>query len=533
MALPSFKLPARSPSDTSGGAVRPNVLYIMADDLNDSVARMGGHPQARTPALERLMSRGVRFTNAQVNVPVCGPSRACTVTGLGPWTTGYYGFNFHRDLWFNNPVMKNSKTFMEAFGDAGYRVFGTGKIMHNRQERMSVWKDGYGHKVDWGPWSWDGKKTTRGGGWPLYSGHQSLPKGWGPGLAMGPLSDVPVVPADPARNVPGYTGWVNNDTTPFRYESEEDRDQMNDEKQALWARDILNRVHDDPFLLCVGIGRPHGPWIAPKKYFDLFPLEEIQLAPQLKNDLRDVPNIIRAKGAYHGFGKYKTLVNGGPDMLKRWTQAYLACVAFADDCIGTILHALDRSPHRDNTLVVFVSDNGYHMGEKFSLFKKSCWEESCRIPMVIAGPGVAENRICKTPVSLIDLFPTFVDRCELNPDPNRSGSRAKLDGHSLSSLLASPEKGTWTGPPVAVSAVNSTRKVKKDHVAPVDDQHWTARSERYRYIRYHDGSEELYDHETDPQEWKNLSRNPAYADVKKRLQTELSEVTGLTLRPAE
>jgi arylsulfatase A-like enzyme len=134
-------------------AAQPNLFFICCDDLNDAIAGLGGHPQAQTPNLDRLCERGVRFTNGQVNVPICGPSRASFLSGLSPWTTGYFGYNFTRDPWWNNPTLGQQPTFMEHAGANGYGVYGTGKIFHNGQEKQSVWNREHGHKVDWGPWT--------------------------------------------------------------------------------------------------------------------------------------------------------------------------------------------------------------------------------------------------------------------------------------------------------------------------------------------------------------------------------------------
>jgi len=214
-------------------STRPNILFIFCDDLNDAIAGTGGHPQAQTPHLDRLMRRGVRFSNAATNAPICGPSRASFVSGIAPWTSGYHGYNFLRDPWWNNPVLGKSLTMMEHFGRHGYKVFGTGKIFHNYQEKNEVWKDGLGHIVDWGPWTWDGQKEGR--GWQACAGHQSLPPHWGPKMMFASLADIPEIPADPETGAPGHRGWRNGDNTPFRYVSEDDRDLMNDELNARYA----------------------------------------------------------------------------------------------------------------------------------------------------------------------------------------------------------------------------------------------------------------------------------------------------------
>ena len=514
-------------STSSPSSSRPNVLFICCDDLNDAVARMGGHPQAQTPHIDRLMRRGLRFTNAQANVPICGPSRASFLSGIGPWTSGYYGYNSGRDPWWNNPELGKTRTFMEHFAEAGYKVFGTGKIFHNGQEKNEVWKDGHGYDVDWGPWSWDGQKP--GAGWKACVSHHTLPLDWNAEMLFARLGDVPDIPPNPETGAPGYKGWRHGDNTPFRYQGENDRDLMHDERNAQWAADILGRGMEDPFCLCVGIGSPHSPLIAPDPFFDKFPLETLELAETLPGDIEDCARIIRdghtCSGAW-GFQKYKLIMDtGGEELLRRWTQAYLACIAYADDCIGTILDALWQGPHAENTLVVLVSDNGYHMGEKEWLFKNSCWEESTRVPFVCAGPGVAQQRECDRPVSLVDLYPTFVRQCGLDPDPHRECGGKPLDGDDLTPLLQNPE-GEWKGKGVAISVVGGDYPVDAGEPGDAANQHWSVRSKTYRYIRYSNGEEELYHHGEDPMEWTNVALNPTHAGAKATLRGELEKLLG-------
>jgi arylsulfatase A-like enzyme len=167
------------------------------------------------------------------------------------------------------------------------------------------------------------------------------------------------------------------------------------------------------------------------------------------------------------------------------------------------------------------------MGEKKLIFKNTTWEESTRVPMVIAGPGIAADMECFTPVSLIDLYPTLVDYCHLPQSPNLDGNRKELDGFSMIPLLKDPEAGHWEGPEVALTAVCSQQKLEKDQAGPVDQQHYSARSERYRYILYRTGEEELYDHLYDPYEWFNLAGDPGYIEIKKELNSKLVSLVGI------
>ena len=495
----------------------PNLLFICCDDLNDAIGGLGGHPQAQTPNLDKLCERGVRFLNCQSSVPICGPSRASCLSGLAPWTTGYYG---HNDHWKGNALLAVQPSFMEHAGNHGYGVYGTGKIFHNGQDKMSVWNRGHGHSVDWGPWSWDGQKP--GDGWGSFAGHQDMPFEPTPDTLFASLDQVPDIPADPETGAPGYRGWRNDDNSPFRYESRDDRDMMNDELNGQWAAEVLSRPHaDEPFMLCLGIGRPHAPLVAPQEYFDMFPLDKVQLSPQiLEGHVEDCAQAMREGNTSTtdwGFRKYKLLYeNGGEETLRRWTQAYLACIAFADACLGKALDALWSGPHADNTYVIFVSDNGYHMGEKEFLFKNSLWERSARVPLLVAGPGLARGEECDQPVSLLDLYPTINEFLGL---PQESGP-LPLDGHSFAGLARDPESD-WGGPPMAVTAIGCKGPCSAAEPGKVENQHFSIRSRSHRYLRYASGEEELYDHIHDPYEWHNLKDDPAAVEVKAVMRREL------------
>jgi arylsulfatase A-like enzyme len=492
---------------------------------------MGGHPQAKTLNIDRLMEMGVQFTHAYANVALCGPSRASFLTGLYPHTTGFYSDknNWHRMR--KCPKLSNSLTFMEHFWNNGYDVFGTGKIYHNPDHEDRVWKkqDGtptYGTKVNWGPWPWDGKNPEGFGG-PV---HPSLPKPVRVDNMFASLADIPDVPPDPVKGTPGYKGWVLNNK-PFRYVSEDDRDPMPDELNAAYAVKTLKAEHDHPFMLCVGIGRPHAPLIAPQKYFDMFPLDEVRLAVTKKNDLDDCSKVLTTepdmcKGRW-GFDNYSTIIEaGGMELLKGWTQAYLACIAFVDDQVGKILDAYEKSPYKENTYLVFVSDHGYQMGEKETLYKLTLWEEAGRIPFIVAGPGIKGGKICEHPVSLIDVYPTMTDLCGIPSDPNRNTNHLPLDGHSVKPFLKNPAHGTWAGPEVALTELaNGNKHPKPEEIIP-GKHHFAVRSNQYRYILCNNGEEELYDHKKDPYEWKNLANEPEYSTVKAELKSKLLRLTG-------
>lgn len=510
---------------------KPNVLFVVYDDLNDSVARMGGHPQAKTPFLDSLMARGVRFTNAQCNSPICGPSRASFLTGIYPHNSGLFGYDMFKNNWLNNPVLRNKATFMEYFKANGYEVYGTGKIFHQGHEKWEVWddKDGnsnFGAKPNYGPEPWDGRQQTQ-KSWNNLA-HPDLPDTFYTDCNFGRLGDIPEYKEDKTKGIPGYKGWILRGK-PFRYDSAENRDLLPDELSAEYAVNILQRDFTKPFMLCIGFVRPHAPLIVPDEYFDLFPLETIQLTEIKKNDLEDCATVFKQEipdistGA-HGRNQYKTIIEaGGEEMLKKWTQAYLASVAFADAQLGKVLKTLDRKGYIDNTIIVITSDNGYHMGEKEQLFKNTTWEEACRIPLIITGPGISKNKECSHPVSLVDIYPTLNELCGLASEPH---SDKNLDGYSLCPFLEEQDNGEWDGPDVAITALASNKPIEVNQPADPALQHFSVRSERYRYILCNNGEEELYDHKQDPCEWNNIAAREEYQNVKNGLKRKLIEING-------
>lgn len=509
-----------------------NVLFVVFDDLNDSISGMGGHPQAKTPNLDRLMQCGVRFTNAQCNAPICGPSRASFLSGIYPHNSGFFGYEMFANSWMKNLVLKNTRTFMEHFRENGYAVCGTGKIFHHNDEKWEVWDDTegiryFGVKPDFGPYPWDGTEKKRTWGYNNLP-HPSLPSNFITDDLFARLSDIPEYRKDEAKGIPGYKGWILG-KEPYKYVNAQDRDFLPDEASAQYAVNALKTGFDSPFLMCVGFIRPHAPLIVPDEFFDMFPLEEIETTTMLENDLYDCAKTLWEgtpdlwTGNF-GRGRYKRLMEGGgAELLKKFTQAYLASVAFADAQLGKVLNALESSPYAENTLIVVTSDNGFHMGEKEQLYKNTVWEEAARVPLIIAGPGVKKNAQCTHPVSLIDIYPTLTDYCNISSNPH---GNIELDGYSLRTLLENPEEDKWDGPDIAITAVASSFPVPLDTPAQKKDQHYSVRSKRFRYVLCRNDEEELYDHDNDPYEWKNLAQHPDYNEIKKYLRKCLIEITG-------
>ncbi len=433
----------------AGDRTRSNVLFIAIDDLNDWTGVLAGHPQAKTPNLDRLARQSVLFTNAHTAAPACNPSRAALMTGIPPYRSGVY---HNAQPW--RPAMPDALTLPQWFRRHGYWAAGSGKIYHG------AFPD---------PASWDTYVPSQ--------QRNQFPN-----------------PRPPRRNLNGLKrGHFDWGPIP-----DIDDLEMGDAKTADWICEQLGREHDRPFFLACGFFRPHLPWYVPESYFEQFPREQVRLPEVRDDDLEDIPaaGIRMARPQ----GDHAAVVAA-----KQWhaaVQGYLASIAFVDRQLGRVLDALEKSPHADSTIVILWTDHGWHLGEKQHWRKFTLWEEATRVPLMIrVPPGVSDalpegsrnGQRCSRPVSLMDIYPTLVDLCGL---PEKQG----LVGQSLRPLLADP-KARWERPAI-------TTYGRGNHAV---------RSQDWRYIRYADGSEELYDHRRDPQEWTNLAGDARYAAIKAEL----------------
>lgn len=427
---------------------RPNVLLIAIDDLNDWVGCLGGHPQTKTPNIDALAGRGTLFTNAHCQAPICGPSRASLLSGRYPHSTGVYqqpdkkGLSEDREL-FRGHLLP------EYFAQHGYETLAVGKITHGYPHDVAFQRYGGGLG---GSGPKPGDKTVR----FQYSPDLSIP----------------------------FTG-TQTDWGPFPDVDEK----MPDHKAADWAVEQLGRKHATPFFLAVGFVRPHVPFYVPQKWFDQFPLKDVQIPVIPDDDLDDVPEIGRQLHELPRYPQLDWLRRSDNEQLKRCVQAYLACTAFVDHQVGRVLDALAARSDADNTVVVLFSDHGYHLGEKHRVSKHGLWEESTRVPLVVCRPGETKGQASGKPVGLIDLYPTLL---ELTGLPERPAN----EGQSLVPLLENPE-AEWR-------FATSTTYGRMNH---------SLRSEDYRFIRYENGSEELYDHAADPDEWTNLATSPKHRAI--------------------
>jgi arylsulfatase A-like enzyme len=420
---------------------KPNVLFIAVDDLNHWVGHLKRNPQTKTPNIDRLAARGVTFANAHCAAPACNPSRAALMSGLRPSTTGVYD---NGQAW--QPVIPKEKTLTTQFLAAGYDVYGTGKIYHSSAHRDGEWTEYH------------------------------IPKGGG-------LRRHPDVKND---------GVVGIKFAPL----ESGDDVMPDYRAVDYALSKLSVTHNKPFFLAVGFTKPHMPWNVPKKYFDLFPLDKIELPPHLEDDLGDVPTAgVRMAGPD---GDHAKMLES--DRWKEAVQAYLASIAFVDAMIGRLIDGLDKSPHRENTIIVLWGDHGWHLGEKQHWRKFALWEEATRAPLVWIAPGVTKpNGVCKRPVDFMAIYPTLCDLAGIDIPSH-------VEGKSLRPLLTDPQ-AVWDRPALTTFGRNNH----------------AVRSEAWRFISYANGDEELYNHDADPYEWNNVAAEPKHAAIKAELAKAIPE----------
>jgi arylsulfatase A-like enzyme len=368
-----------------GASKKPNVLLISIDDLNDWVGCMGGHPQAKTPNIDRVAKMGTLFNNAHCQSPVCNPSRASMMTGRYPHTSGVYFLS--PDL-KEAPVLKNLKTMPEVFADHGYKTMAAGKIYHTRDHRFfQIYKStgGFGPRPQ--------KKISQPHGHPLWD--------WG------------IFPDD--DNV------------------------MPDMKCAKWAVDQLGQKHDKPFFMGVGFYRPHVPMFATKKWFDMHPENQIMLPAVLGDDLKDISQYaIDLTNLEHVSPTHEWVTGAG--QWEHAVQSYLASVTFADHCLGLVLDALEKSEYADNTIIALFSDHGFHLGEKERWAKRSLWEDGTRVPVIVAAPGHKAAQKTNRPAELLDIFPTLLELAGLPKDKTQ-------EGQSLVPLMKNPQR-EWNHPAI-------------------------------------------------------------------------------------
>lgn len=471
-------------------AERPNILFVMGDDLNDMVEGFGGSPDVKTPNLKRFQEEAVTFTNAHCNSIWCAPSRTSMLLGLYPATSEIY----RDEKYENEDKTKNCRPMIRWLQENGYDVYGTGKVWHNGQDRKSMYTD-FSVGPDFGPWAQKGGGSTT---------HPSLPAFNNRYFSWAPLSDIPTA----EKYGEDWNGWGG-----FKYVDENNRDRMPDEKSADWAIGKLNESHSKPFALFVGFNRPHLPLHTPGKYFDLYDPDQLTMPPFKKGDRDDATSNSADPDNWYVDKWYEPIRDLFPDDtagFRSQLHAYLASISFIDDQFGRLYDALKQSPYFDNTIVVFTGDQGWHIWEKEWNGKNSLWEETSRVPLIIKAPDApGAGKICEKVVELVDLYPTINDYCDMPNDPH--GLEPALDGVSLRSLLNEPEGDQWHEPELTMISKREGSII-----------HHGIRTDRFRYIKQMDtGDEELYDRDIDPNEWTSIADDPTYANELAEMRSTL------------
>ncbi len=435
------------------GAQRPNVLFISVDDMNNDLGTYG-HPLVKSPSIDRLAAEGVRFDRAYCQFPLCSPSRSSVMTGLRPDVTRVFDLRYHFRQGLPDVV-----TLPQLFMKHGYFAARVGKIYH------------YGNPGEIGtsglddPASWDKVVNPSGRDKTLESRviNYTPKRGLGSSLSM--------------------------------YADRDGKDEdYTDGKVATEAIRLLEENKDRPFFLAVGFYKPHCPYIVPAKYFDLYPLDKIKL-PVVPVDYHDtVPAAALASN------QPWPMLGATSEQARETVRAYYATLSFVDAQVGRVMDALDRLKLRDNTIVVFWSDHGYHMGDHGLFMKQSLYENSARVPLIIVPPKPRRpGKPSPRTVELLDMYPTIADLAGIKVPP-------AVEGRSLRPLLENPE-ARWDHPAYT-------------QVQRLGGPGYSVRTERWSYMEWNRGAagRELYDLRADPGEMNNLAGNPSYAATLAEMQ---------------
>ncbi len=446
-------------SQSESNQSQPNVLFIAVDDLNDWLGCMNGHPNTKTPNIDKLASQGVLFTNAHCQAPLCGPSRASLMTGLRPSTTGIYGMIDDNMIKSDNETTGDIIFLPEYFKGHGYHTMGIGKLFH-RHAPDGLFDESGGRSPGFGPlpeerFVWDGYGTSERGKY--------------------------------GRTSTDWGAYPEADSM------------MPDHKSVNWAIERLSQEYEKPFFMAVGFLRPHVPLYVPQKWFDLHPVDNLEMTPYKSDDLNDLPSVAH-------------LINDLPMMpTTEWAiennewaniiQAYLACISFVDYELGRLLDALEKSQYAGNTVIVLWSDHGYRMGEKGTFAKHALWETATNAPLIFAAPNLPKGKVIDTPAEMLSIYPTLLDLCAL-PAYDRN------EGPNLVPEMTGKDSEMYERTAITTFGMNNHG----------------LRTSEYRYIRYEDGGEELYEHKSDPNEWYNIAGEPGNAEVIEGLKKYLPAI---------
>lgn len=443
-----------SPAFAADAPRRLNVLHIVADDLNADLGCYG-HATVQSPNIDRLAARGIRFSHAYCNYPVCNPSRTSFLSGKRPDTTGIVDNETP-----TRTILKDTIMLPQFFRQQGWLTEKVGKLFHTGKEFE-----------DPPSWDFDMRETKEAKNPPK----EQIIQKWKTGGVM--------LQADDADT------W--------------------DGKVARKAIELMETAARDgkPFYIAAGFRRPHTPYIAPKKYFDLYPQEKMTWAAEPPEHLAHIPAIAL------------TYPVGRPalptEIRAEVTSAYYASISFMDAQVGVLLDAMDKLKLWDNTIVVFHSDHGYHLGEHGGLWHKmTLFEECAQVPLIVAAPG-KKAAVSPRLVELVDLYPTLADLCDLKPS-------ADLEGFSFKPLLNDPQRAWKKGAFAVVGRPQSGKgKVAGTERLDVHYMGRTVRSEHWRYTEWPNGDMELYDQDKDPHEYVNLAGKPERAAMQNEMKALL------------
>ena len=445
----SFLVPGIFLLSISGFAQKQNVLFIAADDLSCALGCYGD-PIAQTPHLDRLAATGVCFLNAYNQLPLCNPTRASVMTGLRPDTIKVYDLDRH----FRDEV-PDAVTLSQQFMKHGWWAGRVGKVYHYNVP-ASIGTDGFDDPPSW-------QKTVN-------------------PIGRDKTDESLIFNAEPHRKISAALSWLAADG-----KDEEQTDGM----IATEAIRLMEEHKKDPFFIAAGFFRPHTPFVAPKKYFDMYPLEEMRLPFAPSDDREDIPTA--------AFAHNCPIPHYGLDELtcRKAMQAYYACVSFIDAQVGRMLTALNRLGLAENTVVVFWSDHGYHLGEHNGIWqKRTLFEQGAKAPLIIRNPVSKGNgQACRRIVEFIDIYPTLTELARIK-------TPKQVEGRSLVPLLQNP-LSEWNGFAITQVLRPSDNRLAK----PVMGR--SIRTERWRYSDWAEGKNgvELYDHYADPMEFNNLAEN--------------------------
>lgn len=464
----------------------PNVLFLISDDLNTMLGCYGD-PLARTPNIDRLAARGVRFERAYCSFPLCGPSRNSMLTGLYPNSTGILA-----NAQIFRQTIPSQQSMPQAFRMAGYFAARIGKLYHYNVPR-SIGTNGHDD-----PASWELELNPAG---------------------VDRLEEEPNIFSLTPGQFGGTLSWY---ASPKSDEFHTDGLMAAD---AQWVLERCAKQTDRPFFLAVGFFRPHTPYVSPKHpYWDYYPRQQMRVVQGVKEDQEDIPPA--------GLASYKKEQDKLTDDLRReCLQAYYASISFMDAQVGHVVDTLDRLGLADNTIIVFTSDHGYHTGEHGLWQKQSLFEESARVPLLIVVPGAGPaGAVVQTPVSQVDLFPTLAELCHVSAPKN-------IQGQSLVPMLKDPEE---TGRGWALTQVMRSGARARRNAGPSQANRgdrffgYSLRTPRWRYTEWDAGREgrELYDHENDPRELTNLAERPDYAQTVEALSRQLQDAVKTTFPPS-